>query len=169
MLVARSGTTWKRHIYADSSGEYPATLNKWETAVISYEFARDKSALWLRNIPRKPWAVTVPYEVSGKPAAFFPDFIFLRNRNGEWMVDILDPHHIDLADAPAKAVGLAKYAAKHHSIFNRIELIIVRGEDDIRRINLADEYQREKVLAVKTKEHLSLLFEEITTAAHDSD
>jgi type III restriction enzyme len=162
MVVAKSDKTWKRHIYADNNGEYPATLNKWEAAVINDELRRDKTALWLRNIPRKPWSITIPYEVNGKPAPFYPDFIFVRKRDGKWIVDILDPHHIDLADAPAKAVGLAKYAAKHYPIFNRIELIIVRGEDDIRRINLADEAQREKVLAVKTKEHLSLLFDEMT-------
>lgn len=165
MLVGKSGTTWKQHIYADSDGEYPATLNKWETAVINYELNRDKDVLWLRNLPRKPWAITVPYEVNGKPAAFYPDFVFVRKRDGACVIDILDPHHIDLADAPAKAVGLAKYAAKHYSTFNRIELIIVRGEDDIRRINLTDEAQRDKVLAVKTKEHLSLLFEELSSGS----
>jgi hypothetical protein len=76
--------------------------------------------------------------------------------------DLLDPHHIDLADAPAKAVGLAKFAAKHHSAFDRIELIIVRGEDDIRRVDLINEAKREKILAVHTREHLALLFEELS-------
>ena len=93
---------------------------------------------------------------------FYPDFVFLRQTGETWTVDLLDPHHIDLADAPAKAVGLAKYAAKHGCEFNRIELIIVRGKEDIRRIDLIDEAKREKVLAVKTKEHLALLFEEFS-------
>jgi hypothetical protein len=66
------------------------------------------------------------------------------------------------ADAPAKAVGLAKYAAKHHQDFNRVELIIVRGADEIRRIDLTDESHRERVLAVKTKEHLALLYDQFT-------
>jgi type III restriction enzyme len=103
---------------------------------------------------------TDPYEVSGKAAPFYPDFVFVRRAESGWAVDLLDPHHIDLADAPAMAVGLAKYAAKHHQDFNRVELIVVRGADEIRRIDLTDEAQRERVLAVKTKEHLALLFDQ---------
>jgi hypothetical protein len=100
--------------------------------------------------------------VNGKPAAFYPDFIFCRKGKGDkWVCDILDPHLIDLADAPAKAVGLAKFAAKHSDAFGRIELIIVDG-DDICRIDLTDEQRRDKVLAVKTREHLAHLFEELS-------
>ena len=49
---------------------------------------------------------------------------------------------------------------KHHQDFSRVELIIVRGADEIRRIDLTDESHRERVLAVKTKEHLALLYDE---------
>lgn len=159
--VTKSETNWERHVYSEDSGTYPATLNTWEKAVVNEELENDTSVLWFRNIPRKSWAITVPYEVNGKPAGFYPDFLFLREREEEWVVDLLDPHHIEWADAPAKALGLAKYAARHHADFDRIELIIVQGEDDIRRIDLTDEAKREKVLAVKTKEHLALLFEDL--------
>jgi type III restriction enzyme len=162
MSVTKSDAIWKRHAYVDGDANYPAALNKWETAVVKEELARDETSVWFRNIPRKPWAITIPYEVSGKAAAFYPDFVFVRKSGNNWVADILDPHHIDLADAPAKAVGLAKYAHQHHSAFNRIELIIVRGDDDIRRIDLTDEAKRDKVLTVKTKEHLAHLFEELT-------
>jgi len=161
MSVTKADATWKRHLYEPEAGDYPATLNKWETAVVDGELAADDSVIWFRNIPRKPWALTVAYEVAGKAAPFYPDFIFVRKTTQGLAVDLLDPHHIELADAPAKAVGLAKYAAKHHADFNRIELIIVRGTDEIRRIDLTDEARREKVLAVKTKEHLAHLFEEV--------
>jgi hypothetical protein len=102
------------------------------------------------------------YEVSGKAAPFYPDLIIVRGSGDDRSIDVLDPHHIDLADAPAKALGLAKYAAKHHEAFGRIELIIVKGDNDIRRIDLTDESKRQKVLEVKTKKHLSLLFEEFS-------
>jgi type III restriction enzyme len=161
LTVAKSETTWKRHVYCDADGDYPATLNKWESAVVKGELANDKKVVWLRNIPRKPWAITIPYEPSGKVAPFYPDFLFLREKGGEWVCDLLDPHLIELADAPAKAVGLAKYAAKHSFTFGRIELIIVQG-DDIRRIDLTNEANREKVLTVKTKEHLAHLFDELS-------
>ena len=124
------------------------------------ELESDETVVWLRNLPRKSWAITIPYEVDGKPAGFYPDFLFVRRRNGDWVVDLLDPHLIDLADAPGKAVGLAKYAATHWPEFNRIELIIVRGDDDIRRIDLMDEANRDRVLKAQTKAHLDLLYDE---------
>ena len=161
LTVCSSQTMWKNHIFADTQGNFPATLNKWEEAVVNEELKKDGTVLWLRNPPRKPWSITVPYEVNGKPAPFYPDFLFFRRLAGKWVVDLLDPHLIDLADAPAKAVGLAKYAAKHYSAFGRIELIIVRGDGEIRRIDLGEEQNRDMVLAVKDKAHLSHLFDRI--------
>lgn len=162
MTVTKVASSWDAHAYVDDEGKYPATLNKWETAVLLEELGRDESVVWLRNIPRKRWAITIPYQVSGRPAPFYPDFVIVRLQGDELIADILDPHHIELADAPSKALGLAQFAAKHHADFGRIELIIVKGEDDIRRIDLADEANREKVLNVKTKEHLALLFDELS-------
>lgn len=162
MTVPKADASWKRHAYVAEDGNYPAALNKWESAVLGEELQADESVVWFRNLPRKPWAITVPYDVNGKASPFYPDFVFVRKRKKELVADLLDPHHIDLADAPAKAVGLAKYAAKHFLEFGRIELIVVRGDDDIRRIDLTDEAKREMVLAVKTKEHLALLFEQLS-------
>lgn len=160
MTVSMAEDPWDRHIYIDDGGKYPAKLNKWESAVVKRELNADKTVVWLRNIPRKKWALTVPYVSSGKHTPLYPDFIFVRDKGGQLVVDLLDPHHIELADAPAKAVGLAQYAAKHADAYNRIELIIVRGDGEIRSIDLTDEAKREKVLAVRTREHLAHLFEE---------
>jgi type III restriction enzyme len=76
----------------------------------------------------------------------------------ETVVDLLDPHQIDLADAPAKAAGLAEYAAKHGHMFGRIELIIIE-EDKIKRLNLNDEETSNKVKQVATNEHLQQLYD----------
>ncbi len=159
-IVNKSEDLWDRHVYIDDTGKYPAKLNKWESAVVKKELDGDKTVVWLRNLPRKTWALTVPYQSSGKWAAFYPDFIFVREENGDFVVDLLDPHHVDLADAPAKAAGLAQYAARHPDAYNRIELIVVRGDGEIRRIDLSDEAKREEVIKVKTKEHLAHLFAE---------
>lgn len=160
MDVRAVESTWNKHAYVDDRGLYPATLNKWESAVLTEELRREENVTWLRNLPRKPWAIAVPYEPAGKLRAFYPDFIFVRAQGDKLVVDLMDPHHIDLADAPAKAVGLAKYAAKHADQFGRIELIIVRANKDILPIDLIDEAKRDQVLEVKTKEHLNLLFEQ---------
>jgi len=85
------------------------------------------------------------------------DFLFVRSNKGEITIDILDLHHTNLADAPAKAVGLAKYAAKHSHMFGRIELIII-VDGKIKRLNLKVEKICNKVKAVVTREHLEQLY-----------
>lgn len=44
------------------------------------------------------------------------------------MVDLLDPHRMDLGDAPDKAARPARYADKYGHEFGRIKLIIVEGK-----------------------------------------
>ena len=68
---------------------------------------------------------------------------------------------MSLADAPAKAARLAKYAAKHAPEFGRIELIIVK-DGHLRRLDLKDEKLRARVAAVRTHAHLQQLFEDAT-------
>jgi type III restriction enzyme len=74
------------------------------------------------------------------------------------VLDILDPHTLSLEDAPAKAAGLAEFAAKHGSKFGRIELIIVE-DTKMKRLDLADEITRNRVKAVTTHGHLKQLFD----------
>ncbi len=90
----------------------------------------------------------------------YPDLLVFRKEKGKVRVDLLDPHSSALADAPEKAVGLAKYASKHGNTFGRIEVIRVE-KGKIRRLQLHKEFVRNKVLVVKSKEHLDQLFEEL--------
>jgi hypothetical protein len=68
------------------------------------------------------------------------------------------PTGANLADAPGKAAGLARYAAKHSHEFGRIELIIVDG-DETKRLDLTREEIRDRVKAATTREHLQLLYD----------
>ena len=83
---------------------------------------------WLRNFDSKSWSLTVRYESGGEIHALYPDFLFVHSSTDGPVVALLDPDHIDLADAPAKAAGLAIYAARHAHLFGRIELIIIEEE-----------------------------------------
>jgi type III restriction enzyme len=143
---AKSERRWQKHLYVDADGTFPAKFNKWETKVIEAELARGDELLgWLRNPDRKPWSLTVPYRRGGQERPQYPDLLFIRRAaNRDLVVDLLEPHMIDLADAAPKAVGLAEFASRHADKFGRIEFIVVDG-DDIRRLNLADEGRREKV------------------------
>jgi type III restriction enzyme len=150
-------TTWKKHLYVDKGGQYPAKLYGSEEDVLNEEIARKEVVAWLRNVDRKAWALCVPYEVDGEFRAMYPDFLVLRSENGNLVVDIIEPHTISLADAPAKAAGLAKFAAQHADKFGRIELILIDGKAE-KRLELTDETVRNKVKAVKLIEQLRQLF-----------
>jgi hypothetical protein len=53
--------------------------------VLEQELAREGVAGWLRNPPRKPWALTVPYRsggAGGEDKGLYPDFLILRNGDG---------------------------------------------------------------------------------------
>jgi len=89
----------------------------------------------------------------------YPDFLFLREQGGQLVVDVIEPHTISLADAPAKAAGLAKFAGLHADEFGRIELILIDGSVT-KRLDLVDEAVRNRLRAVKVPEQLREIMRE---------
>ena len=75
---------WKKHVYANGGGRFPCELNKWESKVIAEEIARPDVVGWLRNQPRKPYALCVPYESATESKALYPDLIVFRKEDGEF-------------------------------------------------------------------------------------
>ena len=101
-------------------------------------------------------ALSIPYgEVN--PAAVYPDLLVFRRVKSKVKIDILDPHGDYLGDAPAKAKGLAKYAAEHGDLFGKIEVIRV-VKDKIERLNLQDEKVRAEVLLASTQEQFEATY-----------
>jgi type III restriction enzyme len=151
---------WDKHLYVDDSSQFPANFNAPETEVLEREIASSKTVAWLRNAERKPWALCVPYDVDGEDRAMYPDFLIARQEGKDIVIDIIDPHSIDLGDAPAKAAGLAKFAAKHSDKFGRIELIMLDGTK-ARRFDLTDETVRNKVKGIKLRDQLRSVFADV--------
>ncbi len=149
---------WPQHLYQDSNGEYPETLNSWERDVVETEL--DGVLCWVRNKPRQRWALTVPYETAdGHSAPVYPDFLFFRRMPNGVVVDVVDPHGLHLDDAPAKARGLAQYAQRHGHAFNRFQLVIYdKSTGDKRALDLKKVKIRDAVVRVTTNEHLRALF-----------
>ncbi|CAL60892.1 putative DNA or RNA helicase of superfamily II [Herminiimonas arsenicoxydans] len=145
------------HMYVDASGHFVDVLNNWEHPVIEAEIVRADVVGWLRNVPRKPWAFSLPYEFGGENRPMYPDFLVVRAVDDDHIVDILEPHSPALADSYAKAKGLAQFAAKHAMHFGRIELIRVVGKE-IKRLDLIDATNRKRVLAVDSNAGLDLVF-----------
>lgn len=89
----------------------------------------------------------------------YPDFLIVRNERGRLVVDLIEPHTISLADAPAKAAGLAKFAAQHADKFGRIELILLEGTG-AKKLDLSDEMVRDRVKGIKLVDQMKQLFNE---------
>jgi type III restriction enzyme len=102
-------------------------------------------------------ALCIPYEMDGEQRPMYPDFLIIRSEDGGLVVDIIEPHTISLADAPAKAAGPAKFVAQHADKFGRIELIIVDGKVT-KRLELTDETVRNKVRVITLPTQLRQLF-----------
>lgn len=149
---------YDKHLYVDAGGHFVAVLNTWEHPVIKEEMTRSDFVGWLRNVPRKPWALALPYELRGEEKPMYPDFLVVRKDGDNHIVDILEPHSPALSDNYAKAKGLAQFAAKHAMAFGRIEMIRMVGKD-IRRLDLIDAATRKKVLKVDSDAGLDLVFD----------
>ncbi len=156
------GDIWERHLYVDEKGGFPAKLNEWEAPVLKAEFKRGIRA-WLRVVPRKPWALAIPYLSGGKTKPVYVDFLVVREEASSLVVDILDPHTPSLGDAADKLAGLAEHAEKHGVSYGRIESIILEN-GEIRRLNLQDAAVRERAKRVQTKSDVEALFERMATS-----
>jgi len=150
---------WEKHVYVGEDGKFQESFNGPETTVLKEEIGRKDVVAWLRNVDRKPWALCVPYEVDGEWRPMYPDFLIVRNERGRLVVDLIEPHTISLADAPAKAAGLAKFAAQHADKFGRIELILLEGTG-AKKLDLSDEMVRDRVKGIKLVDQMKQLFNE---------
>jgi type III restriction enzyme len=147
---------WSNHLFVDDANKFGWEPNKWEERVLREEMKGKNVVGWLRNIPRKHWALCVPYG-QGQPKPMFPDMLVFRHEGKKIKIDIFDPHDDSRADAAEKAVGLATFARKHHGAFGRIESIRVVS-DKIERLRLDQESIRDRVSRVKDLAHLKELY-----------
>jgi type III restriction enzyme len=143
------------HIYVDDRGGFNSDFNDWETSVIKAELERDDVVGWLRNVPRKSWALTVPY---GEDHPMYPDFLFFRRLGAGIVVDILEPHSLSHADSAPKAQALANFALHEGQHFGRIELII-KDKGKLLRLDVNEDGLRDKVRIVADSRNLRELFE----------
>jgi type III restriction enzyme len=149
---------WDSHLFADAAAKFGWKANTWEDLVLREEMKGNGFAGWLRNIPKKHWALCVPYG-QGQAKPMYPDMLVFHREGNKVKIDILDPHDDSRADAAEKAAALANFARKHGASFGRIETIrVVKGK--IERLRLHQESVRDKVLKVKDLPHLAELYEQ---------
>ena len=158
------GKKYYDHLFVNNEGYAKIELNGWESGVIEEEEQRDDFVCWLRNPPRKPWSLSIPYKLNGiiKPA--YPDFLIVRKDDKSkfgYVVDILEPHNQSFDDNLGKAQGFAEYARENTGV-GRIELIRKEknevNEDKFKRLDLSKREIREKVLQAINVEELNHIF-----------
>ena len=159
-IQGEGDAVWKRHLFTEGNGHYWAKLNAWEAPTVQEELENPDVLFWLRNQPRKPWALCVPYEMGSDWKGCYPDFLFVRRKGDSLVCDIIDPHLHTLDDAVDKAKGLARFAERHGytSPFGRIELL-AEVDGQRRRLDLQDDKTREAVKKINSRDALMLLYQ----------
>ena len=157
------GDNYPDHLYLDPNGKAYIQLNSWEKAVLEAERRRPDFVCWLRNLPRKYWALCIPYEQNGENKAMYPDFLIIRKDELGYIVDILEPHDSSLNDNLGKAKGFAKYAKEAinntTSSTGRIQLIRIKSNGAIRRLDLSKAQVRDQVLHCGSDDQLNFVFD----------
>ncbi len=154
--LEQNGQKYKKHLFVDEKCEASFNLNGWERKLLDEEMKRDDFVCWLRNPPRKPWALCMPYEQNGQMHGMYPDFIVIRKDEEGYVIDILEPHDQSRTDNLPKAKGLAKYAAKNPGA-GRIQLIHFQG-GILKRIDLSKKATRDRVLLAASDYELNNIF-----------
>jgi type III restriction enzyme len=133
--------TFKGHLYADTSGRFPAQLNEWETEIIRTEIGRRSFVAWYRNPQRAaPNSLRIAYEDDAeKWSSLQVDFIIISRRDDRTLAaSIVDPHGDHLADAKAKLRALAKFAEDFGERFLRIQSVAKASDGTLRSLDLMD-------------------------------
>lgn len=156
IVERKEGNGWKSHLYCDRDGDFYAQLNNWEKMLLE-ELMKGKGFVgWLRNLPRRRWALCVPYEMAGaKP--FYPDFVILRKAGSGVEVDLFEPHDDSRTDTWAKAKGLAVFADSHGLDFGRLIIARKKGEQ-FQFIDMNHRATREKARKMQSPNDLESLF-----------
>lgn len=158
-----NGKDYTDHLFVDGSGVARINLNNWEEGVLEEEQSQADYVCWLRNPPRKPWSLCIPYEMGGEQKPAYPDFIIIRKEEeDDFVIDILEPHDPTRIDNLGKAKGFAEYARQNPGV-GRIQLIRkgkdAAGHDRFKRLDMAKSAVRDKVSRAMTNDELDHIFD----------
>lgn len=161
--ISDESDEYEKHLYCQANGLCRISLNTWESGVIKEEL-QNGAVCWLRNVDRKKWSLEIPYEMGGVINPMFPDLVVVRMDTHGYVFDILEPHDPSRKDNYPKAVGLAKFAEAHWSIFGRIQLIRklsgADGNDHFYRLDMGKVIVRNRVRGITSNEELDRIFDD---------
>ncbi|MFQ7288411.1 MAG: hypothetical protein ACLRPV_05620 [Lacrimispora saccharolytica] len=161
-----NGKDYDDHLFVDDSGKARINLNTWEEGVLVEEQSQADYVCWLRNPPRKPWSLCIPYEMGGEQKPAYPDFVIIRkDSDDEYVVDILEPHDPTELTARWKRPEVAEYARQNPGRGGDIQLIRMSKDvvgtpvDTSRGSNMAMSAVRDQVLRAMTNDELDHIFD----------
>lgn len=147
IYVPKATTAWEEHLYIEPDDGFKIDLNGWEESVFKDERKNPEFAGWFRMLPRKDWALSIPYW-QGEWKPMYPDMLVFRKRDGYITIDLLDPHNSELADSVVKAKGLVEYCQRYGDDFDRIQLVAMDEANRLRRLNIKDENVQTRIHAL---------------------
>jgi type III restriction enzyme len=165
--ISPGDKTYRNHLYLLEDGSFKSSLSAWEQGVITEELENGAVA-WLRNIPRKKWALQIPYQAGGITTPMFPDLIVVSKVGNTYRFSILEPHDPSLKDNCDKAKGLAQFAERHKNAYTRIELIRKQrgkdGKEHFYRLDMGKVRIRNLVRGIGSNAELDKIFNAEATA-----
>jgi len=161
----RSVTTFPTHLYVippdkPGAGRFPVDTSRssWEADVLERELGTDTLIGWYRNPNSGRHALAVPYEFGDKTLLMHPDFLFFHQDGPQIVMDIIDPHRHDLADAAPKWASLARYAQDHPQRVRRALAVIRTTAGELRTLDLTAAGIADKIADAVSKDRLEALF-----------
>ncbi|WP_153505899.1 DEAD/DEAH box helicase [Cumulibacter manganitolerans] len=132
---SESIAVYPHHLYVIPGGKKNAGLfpvdtsrSSWERKVLEVELAAGSLVAWYRNPSSGRNALAVPYKFGDQNLLMHPDFMFWHDDgDGEYVMDIVDPHQHNQTDAGPKWGALARYAQDHADRVRRCLAVIEIG------------------------------------------
>ena len=158
-LLTKGDSKYPKHLFVDENGETSFDMDGWEQKVIEYELEHnDNLVCWIRNTPVGQRRFCLLREQNKEEHSFWPDFLLVTKEDGEYVLNILEPHRKNEDDNYSKAEAMVNYVEQAgNPNIGRVELIRIENER-ILRLDFATSVVREEMKRVHNNDDLKNLF-----------
>ena len=117
------------HLYTTEDGSFQTSLTDLEISCLEYIRAQPGFLSWMRNPTNQNQGLRIPWRMDrcnaieiGTQRGKYPDFISVREVEGNHIVDLYEPHGSHLEDWMAIASGFCDFAELHGDSFGCIAM-----------------------------------------------